>query len=196
MTDNSNRSGSETGGSGQMGQSADRANQMGQQPGRQAQGAAGRQQSGQMGAGSGAGQQQQFEGGDAGRFRDQLREHMEVIGADGTHVGTIDCVKEDRLILTRGDSTDRKHHALPLGLIAGIEDGKVRLTANGDVAHYGFEDAEEGADWSGESNTGATATDTQTGSWSSTPDSAGTGQPSGMDREGGDSGRAGTDAEH
>ena len=34
-----------------------------------------------------------------------IREHMEVIGADGVHVGTVDCVKGDRIVLSKSDST-------------------------------------------------------------------------------------------
>ena len=66
----------------------------------------------------------------------QVREHMEVIGADGVHVGTVDKVEEDGIKLTRRDSGSRKkhHHYLSAGLIADIEDDKVRLSANGDVA--------------------------------------------------------------
>ena len=34
-----------------------------------------------------------------------IKEHMEVIGADGVHVGTVDCVKGDRIVLSKSDST-------------------------------------------------------------------------------------------
>ena len=34
----------------------------------------------------------------------QIREHMEVIGADGVHVGTVDKVEGDRIKLTKADS--------------------------------------------------------------------------------------------
>ena len=33
----------------------------------------------------------------------QIREHMEVIGADGVHVGTVDHVDGDRIKLTKAD---------------------------------------------------------------------------------------------
>ena len=94
------------------------------------------------------GQQQQWAGDEKiGSTRDRLREHMEVIGADGVHVGTIDSIEGDRIKLTKRDSgagfeqgshADH-HHYLPLGLVAEIEGDKVRLSANGDVA-YGFEE--------------------------------------------------------
>ena len=70
----------------------------------------------------------------------QIKEHAEVIGADGVHVGTVDHVDGDRIKLTKNDSPQSqdgqgaKHHYISLGLVAAVEDGKVRLSANGDVA--------------------------------------------------------------
>jgi hypothetical protein len=66
----------------------------------------------------------------------QVKEHMEVVGADGVHVGTVDHVDGDRIRLTKRDSGSHgnHHHYLSGGLVAGIEDGKVRLSANGDAA--------------------------------------------------------------
>src|SRR4051794_30647860 len=66
----------------------------------------------------------------------QLREHMEVIGADGVHIGTVDHVDGDRIKLIRADggSHSRHHHYLSAGLVAGIEGNQVRLSANGDAA--------------------------------------------------------------
>jgi len=79
--------------------------------------------------GYGSGQQQQFEAGDAGQFRDQLREHMDVLDANGEHCGTIDSIDGDRIKLTRKDSTDGQHHYVELGQVAGIEGGRVRLNS-------------------------------------------------------------------
>ena len=66
----------------------------------------------------------------------QIREHMEVIGADGVHLGTVDRVEGDRLKLTRKDSSSHldHHHYIPAGLIADVEGDRVRLSANADVA--------------------------------------------------------------
>lgn len=71
----------------------------------------------------------------------QIKEHAEVIGADGVHVGTVDHLQGDRIKLTKKDSGDEKHHYIPTALIAEVEDGTVRLSANADVA-VTFEDAE------------------------------------------------------
>lgn len=66
-----------------------------------------------------------------------IKEHMEVIGADGVHVGTVDHVEGGRIKLTRDSGTpghQDHHHFISGGLVAGVEGDKVRLSANGDVA--------------------------------------------------------------
>jgi len=79
--------------------------------------------------------------------REAIREHMEVIGADGVHVGTVDHVDGDRIKLTKADSGQGSHqghhHYISLGLVAGIEGDRVRLSANADVA-VTFEEEEDG----------------------------------------------------
>ncbi len=66
----------------------------------------------------------------------QIREHMEVIGADGVHVGTVDKLEGDRIKLTKKDSGSHSdhHHYISRGLIATIEGDKIRLSANGNAA--------------------------------------------------------------
>jgi hypothetical protein len=67
-----------------------------------------------------------------------VKEHMEVIGADGAHVGTVDRVEGKRIKLTKKDSGEGKHkghhHFIDASLIAEVEGNKVRLSANGNVA--------------------------------------------------------------
>ncbi len=60
----------------------------------------------------------------------QIKEHADVIGADGVHVGTVDHVDGDRIKLTKNDSGDKSHHWISKGLIAAIDEGTVRLSAN------------------------------------------------------------------
>jgi hypothetical protein len=77
----------------------------------------------------------------------QIREHMEVIGADGVHVGTVDHMDGNRIKLTKADSGQGQahaghHHYISEGLIAGVEGDKVRLSANADVA-ITFEEEEQ-----------------------------------------------------
>jgi hypothetical protein len=70
--------------------------------------------------------------------RDDLREHMDVIGADGVYLGAIDRVEDGRIKLTKRDSGEGSHeghhHYIPVGLVATIEGNWVRLSANADVA--------------------------------------------------------------
>jgi hypothetical protein len=77
-----------------------------------------------------------------------IKEHAEVIGADGVHVGTVDKVEGDRIKLTKKDSGEGRHeghhHYIPLSLVADVEGDKVRLSANADVA-ITFEEEEGGA---------------------------------------------------
>ncbi len=77
-----------------------------------------------------------------------IKEHMEVIGADGVHVGTVDHLDGDRIKLTKNDSPStedgqgQKHHYLPVGLVAEVEGDQVRLSATGQNAVDLFEEAE------------------------------------------------------
>jgi len=80
--------------------------------------------------------------------RDEIREHMEVIGADGVHLGTVDRVDGDRIKLIKADSGsgshEGHHHMLPIGLVAEIEGDRIRLSANADAALL-FEEEEGSA---------------------------------------------------
>ncbi|MEN2711308.1 DUF2171 domain-containing protein [Sphingomonas sp. NPDC092331] len=79
-----------------------------------------------------------------------IREHMEVIGADGVHVGTVDKVEGSRIKLTRKDSAIEiegaagshagHHHYVSVGLVAGVEGDKVRLSATAANAVEIFEE--------------------------------------------------------
>ena len=64
----------------------------------------------------------------------QIEKHAEVIGADGVHVGTVDHISGKRIKLAKKDSSDGHHHYIDGGLVADIENGVVRLSANADVA--------------------------------------------------------------
>lgn len=78
----------------------------------------------------------------------QIKEHAEVVGADGVHVGTVDHVDGDRIKLTKNDSPQTqdgqgaKHHYLPIGLVAEVEGDTVRLSATAQNAVDEFEEAE------------------------------------------------------
>jgi hypothetical protein len=68
----------------------------------------------------------------------EIKEHMEVIGADGVHVGTVDKIEGNRIKLTKKDSGEGSHkghhHFVDKGLVAEVEGDKVRLSAVGAVA--------------------------------------------------------------
>jgi hypothetical protein len=53
---------------------------------------------------------------------DQIKEHMEVVGNDGLHVGVIDCVEAGEIKLTKNDSPDGLHHLLPLANVEYVDD--------------------------------------------------------------------------
>ena len=64
----------------------------------------------------------------------EIKKHAPVIGADGVHIGTVDRVHAGLIRLAKIDSSDDKQHTIKTSLIAEIEDGTVRLSANADVA--------------------------------------------------------------
>jgi hypothetical protein len=76
----------------------------------------------------------------------KIREHMEVVGADGVHVGTVDGIEGDRIKLARKDSGmgshKGHHHYIPTSLIAEVEADRVWLSANSDVVAEEFEEEE------------------------------------------------------
>jgi hypothetical protein len=77
-----------------------------------------------------------------------IREHMEVIGADGVHIGTVDRLEGNRIKLTKADSGlgshQGHHHYISTALVAEVEGDKVRLSANADVA-VTFEEEADGS---------------------------------------------------
>jgi hypothetical protein len=83
----------------------------------------------------------------------EIRAHMEVIGSDGGHVGTVDRLEGDHIRLTRRDDPDRSgahHHAIPLRSIRMVEGDRVWLTLPAQEARamavggMGPEEMEEG----------------------------------------------------
>jgi len=71
----------------------------------------------------------------------QVREHMEVFGSDNEHVGTVDRVAGDRLILTKGDpEAGGVHHSLMCTSIERIEGDKVILDTSAEQAKAQWRD--------------------------------------------------------
>ena len=75
----------------------------------------------------------------------QIREHMEVLGSDGEHVGTVDSLEGDDMIkLARTDSPDGKHHYLAVDLVDRVDEHvHLNLTAEEAVAEWEDEDEDQ-----------------------------------------------------
>ncbi len=78
----------------------------------------------------------------------RIKQHADIIGAEGVHIGTVDRVEGDRIKMTRADSGSGghkgHHHYIPLSLVADVEDGAVRLSAKADVVAANFEEEQGG----------------------------------------------------
>lgn len=54
---------------------------------------------------------------------DRVAKEMEVVGSDGIHVGIVDCVRGDQIILARTDpDAHGVHHSIPCSWIGTVED--------------------------------------------------------------------------
>lgn len=73
----------------------------------------------------------------------RVSEHMEVVGSDGTHVGTVDQVRGDRIILTKSDKdAGGHHHSIPSAWIESVDD-KVTIAKTADEAQHLWRDEEQ-----------------------------------------------------
>lgn len=71
----------------------------------------------------------------------QIREHMEVVGNDEQHVGTVDRVAGDRLILTKSDpESGGAHHSLSCHDIDRVEGERIILDCSADQARERWRD--------------------------------------------------------
>jgi hypothetical protein len=71
----------------------------------------------------------------------QIREHMEVVGNDDAHVGTVDRVAGDRIILTRSDpESGGAHHSLSCSDIGRVEGDRVMLDCSAEQAKQRWRD--------------------------------------------------------
>jgi len=60
-----------------------------------------------------------------------IKEHMEVLGADGMHVGTVDQLEgRDQVKLTKDDDAGVEHHFIPLAWVDHV-DSTVHLKQSG-----------------------------------------------------------------
>ncbi|RHW19426.1 DUF2171 domain-containing protein [Sphingomonas gilva] len=73
---------------------------------------------------------------------EKVSEHMEVTGSDGQHVGTVDKVRGDRIILTKNDQdAGGHHHSIPSRWLRSVDD-KVIITKSADEAQREWRDEE------------------------------------------------------
>lgn len=97
----------------------------------------------------------------------QVKEHMEVVGSDGEHVGTVDKLRGDRIILTKNDEdAGGVHHSIPSSWIKAVDATRVTLEKTAAQAQDAwrtereqgamFGDRDNGRDsWDGESRSQA-----------------------------------------
>ncbi|MFV0623756.1 DUF2171 domain-containing protein [Sphingomonas sp. ac-8] len=120
----------------------------------------------------------------------RVQEHMEVVGSDGKHVGKVDKVRGDRIVLTKSDSDAHgHHHSIPSRWIETVDD-KVKIRKSADEAKSHWRDEERnqsmfsddsrnttgGSTTSGTTGTGTTTTTGTTGTTGTGSQTAGTGQ--------------------
>jgi len=76
---------------------------------------------------------------------------MEVVGTDGDHVGTVDKVRGDRIILTKDDSdAGGHHHSIPSRWIESVTDQKVTIRKTAEQAKAHWRDEERSGAFFGE----------------------------------------------
>jgi hypothetical protein len=78
----------------------------------------------------------------------RVEEHQEVVGSDGQHIGTVDHVRGDRILLTKSDqAAGGRHHSIPSAWIQSVDD-KVTVSKTADQAkqHWRDEERNSGGD--------------------------------------------------
>ena len=69
----------------------------------------------------------------------QIREHMEVVGSDGGHIGRVDHVMGDEIELAKLDlGAGLKHHMIPITWVDHLDEDKVFLNLTKDAAKAGW----------------------------------------------------------
>lgn len=74
---------------------------------------------------------------------------MDVVGSDGEHIGTVDKVRGDRVILTKSDvDAGGRHHSIPSRWINVVDD-KVTVRKTAAEAKAAWRDEERGQEGRG-----------------------------------------------
>ncbi|MCD2324034.1 DUF2171 domain-containing protein [Sphingomonas sp. IC-56] len=91
----------------------------------------------------------------------RVTEHMDVVGSDGVHVGTVDKVRGDRIILTKSDAAaGGHHHSIPSRWVQTVDD-KVTLRKTADEAKAHWKDEEQSGAMFGDGSDDKGGNDTQ-----------------------------------
>lgn len=95
----------------------------------------------------------------------QVREHMDVVGSDGAHVGTVDKLRGDRIILTKSDAdAGGVHHSVPSSWIRSVDATKVTLEQTAEQAQTAWRTEREQNALFGDSDDSARGTSATYGS--------------------------------
>jgi hypothetical protein len=74
----------------------------------------------------------------------KVSEHMEVVGSDGSHIGIVDKVGGDRIILAKSDpNAGGMHHSIPCGWVESVEE-KVVLNRSAESAMQAWRNEDTG----------------------------------------------------
>ena len=74
----------------------------------------------------------------------QIKEHMKVVGSDGQHVGTVDRVQGNQIILTKSDPmSGGHHHSIPLSMVEGVQHDTLRLNLTAAQAQQKWQVADD-----------------------------------------------------
>jgi hypothetical protein len=69
----------------------------------------------------------------------KIKEHMDVVGSDDQHVGTVDHVEGERIKLTRKDPNAKgEHHYIDLSMVSSVQGGRVQLSCTAQQASQQF----------------------------------------------------------
>ncbi len=87
----------------------------------------------------------------------RVTEHMEVLGSDGAHVGTVDKVRGDRIVLTKSDKdAGGHHHSIPSAWIQSVDD-RVTISRTAEEAQNAWRDEERRGALFGDDDVGRSA---------------------------------------
>src|SRR4029453_7427512 len=92
----------------------------------------------------------------------EIKEHMKIIGKDGTPVGTVDKVDGERIKLTKKDSPaghQDHHHYIDRKLVGSVEGDVVKLSVNADAVPKTEEQTSKAGERAAEGLRQATAKD-------------------------------------